>query len=50
MVAARLAAQVDPDYGADLERLLADRPLALEDPAPGLTALSNRVVAYLESA
>ena len=49
-VGARLAAKVDPEYGAHLEQLLADRPLALEEPAPGLTALTNRVVAYLESA
>ncbi len=47
-VAARLAGRADPAYGAELERLLADRPLALAEPAPALTALTNRVVAYLE--
>ncbi len=30
--------------------LLADRPLASEQPSPTLTALTNRLVAYLESA
>ena len=47
-VAARLAGRVDPDCGAELERVLADRPLAVETPAPALTALTNRVIAYLE--
>jgi DICT domain-containing protein len=49
-VAARLAARADPAYGAKLELLLRDRPLAVEEPAPGLTALTNRMVAYLEAA
>jgi DICT domain-containing protein len=49
-VGARLAARVDPDLGERLQALLADRPLALEEPAPALTALTNRVVAYLEAA
>ena len=48
--AARLAGNADPDYGRRLEELLADRPLALEQPAPALTALTNRLVAYLEAA
>jgi len=30
--------------------MLADRPLALEEPTPAVTALTNRVVAYLETA
>jgi DICT domain-containing protein len=47
--AARLAANIDPATGERLEALLADRPLALEQPVPSLTALANRVVAYLES-
>ena len=46
--AAKLAGLQDAAYGEKLERLLADRPLALEEPNPGLTALANRVVAYLE--
>ena len=49
-VAARLAAQIDPDYGEELETLLSDRPLAVESPAPGLTALANRAIAYVEEA
>jgi DICT domain-containing protein len=47
-VAARLVAQIDPPYGAELEALLADRPLAVEAPAPALTSLTNRAIAYLE--
>jgi DICT domain-containing protein len=49
-VAARLAGRADPVFGARLEELLADRPLALEQPAPALAALTNRMVAYLEAA
>jgi DICT domain-containing protein len=49
-VGARLAAKADPEYGARLEQLLADRPMALEEPVPALTALTNRAVAYIESA
>lgn len=47
-VAARLTTQVDPDYGAHLEALLRDRPLAAETPSPALTGLMNRAIAYLE--
>src|SRR6478609_10037274 len=36
--AARLAGNADAEYGRRLEELLADRPLALEQPAPALTA------------
>jgi DICT domain-containing protein len=46
--AARLAGNVDPAYGRRLEELLADRPLAMEQPAPALTALTNRMLAYVE--
>jgi DICT domain-containing protein len=49
-VAAKLAGRADPAFGGRLEELLADRPLALEEPAPALTALTNRMVAYLEDA
>jgi DICT domain-containing protein len=48
-VAARLAGRVDAAYGDQLQELLADRPLAFEEPAPALTALTNRMVAYLEA-
>jgi DICT domain-containing protein len=47
-VAAKLVAQRDAAYGAELEALLADRPLATEEPAPALTALTNRAIGYLE--
>jgi DICT domain-containing protein len=47
-VAAQLAGRADPAYGERLLEMLADRPLALEEPAPALTALTNRMVAYLE--
>jgi DICT domain-containing protein len=49
-VAARLAGRADPAFGEHLHALLEDRPLALEQPAPALTALTNRMVAYLEAA
>jgi len=47
---ARLVARSNAKLGAEMEQLLLDRPLAFEEPAPALTALTNRVVAYLESA
>jgi DICT domain-containing protein len=43
-----LAARECPEVAERIERLLADRPLAAEAPAAGLTALTNRMVAYLE--
>jgi DICT domain-containing protein len=49
-VAAHLVALQDPEFGEELETMLADRPLAMEEPAPALTALTNRVIAYLEGA
>ncbi len=49
-VAARLAGRHDAALGAELESLLAERPLAVESPAPSLTALTNRIVAYVEAA
>jgi DICT domain-containing protein len=49
-VAARLAGRADAPFGERLQELLTDRPLALEEPAPALTALTNRMVAYLEAA
>jgi MerR family transcriptional regulator, light-induced transcriptional regulator len=48
LCAARLVARVAPEQGARLESMLADRPLAVERPAPALTALTNRIVAYLD--
>lgn len=46
-LAARLVGDKDGKLGRRLERLLADRPLALEQPAPALTALTNRIVEYV---
>jgi DICT domain-containing protein len=37
-----------PQLADEIDALLADRPLAIEAPAPGLTALTNRLVSYLE--
>jgi DICT domain-containing protein len=48
-VSAQLAGRADPALGERLQELLADRPLALEEPAPALTALTNRMVAYLDA-
>jgi MerR family transcriptional regulator, light-induced transcriptional regulator len=48
--AARLAGNADAEYGRRLAELLGDRPLALEQPAPALTALTNRLLAYVEAA
>lgn len=49
-VAARLAGRADPELGERLEELLVDRPLASDQPAPTLTALTNRMVSYMEAA
>jgi MerR family transcriptional regulator, light-induced transcriptional regulator len=48
LVGAALARRVAPEVGEEMERLLTDRPLAVESPAPGLTALTNRIVSYLD--
>jgi MerR family transcriptional regulator, light-induced transcriptional regulator len=50
IVGARLVGRSDPAAGARLEELLSDRPLATENPAPALTALTNRMLAYVERA
>lgn len=47
-VAARLAARADAELGEELDALLRDRPMAVEEPAPALTALTNRALAYVE--
>jgi MerR family transcriptional regulator, light-induced transcriptional regulator len=49
-VGAALAARACPSLGARLDGLLVDRPLAVESPATGLTALTNRIVGYLDAA
>jgi MerR family transcriptional regulator, light-induced transcriptional regulator len=48
MVAPSLVRGADPALADHLTRLLTDRPLAFEAPVPGLTALTNRIVGYLE--
>jgi DICT domain-containing protein len=48
--AARLVERKAPEEGERLSLLLADRPLAMQPVAPALTALTNRVVAYVEAA
>jgi DICT domain-containing protein/predicted DNA-binding transcriptional regulator AlpA len=49
-VAAWLASQRDAQLGARLTQLIQSRPLPSEAPAATLTALSNRMVAYLDPA
>ena len=48
LIAAALAGRADPAIGKRLEGHLSDRPLSSEAPAPTLTALSNRMIRYLE--
>lgn len=48
-VAARLAARADDQLGEELEAVLRDRPMAVEEPAPALTALTNRALAYVDA-
>jgi MerR family transcriptional regulator, light-induced transcriptional regulator len=47
-VSATIAAREAPDWAERVLELLAERPLAVETPAPALTALTNRMVAYLD--
>ena len=49
-VAVALAARSDPEWAGPVEAMLTDRPLAYERPAAGLTALTNRIVEYLDEA
>ena len=48
-VAAKLAARSDEELGERLDGLLATRPLAGDAQLPSLTALTNRIVAYVEN-
>ena len=48
-VGASLLRRSDDALGARLEALLADRPLAMEQPAPALTSVTNRIVGYLDA-
>jgi len=47
-VGATIAARHAPEWSERLLSILADRPLAVEAPAPGLTALTNRMIGYLD--
>ena len=47
-VSCSLVRRQDASIASRCEALLADRPLAMEAPAPALTALTNRMVAYME--
>ena len=49
-VGAALARRADDALGERIEGLLAERPLAMEHPAPGLTSVTNRIVGYLDAA
>src|SRR3954469_1159756 len=49
-VGAALAGRADAGLGDRIDALLAERPLALEHPAPCLTAVTNRIVGYLDAA
>src|SRR3954451_1507858 len=48
-VAAALARRADSGLGARIDALLDDRPRAREQPAPALTAVTNRIVGYLDA-
>jgi MerR family transcriptional regulator, light-induced transcriptional regulator len=48
-VAASLARRADAALGDRMDALLAERPLALEQPAPALTSVTNRIVGYLDA-
>ncbi|MDA0174281.1 MerR family transcriptional regulator [Solirubrobacter taibaiensis] len=48
-VGASLAARQAPEWSERLLGLLADRPLAVEVPTPGLTAVTNRMLGFLDA-
>ena len=48
-VGGALARRADRALGERMDALLAERPLALELPAPALTAVTNRIVGYLDA-
>ena len=49
-IGASLARRADEALGDRVEGLLAERPLAMEHPSPGLTSVTNRIVGYLDAA
>ena len=48
LIGAALARRADEALGDHVEGLLAERALAVEHPAPGLTSVVNRIVGYLD--
>ena len=48
-VGAGLARRADDALGDRVDALLMDRPLAVEQPAPSLTSVTNRIVGYLDA-
>jgi DICT domain-containing protein len=48
LVCCALVRRTEPALGEEIEQVLAERSLAVESPAPALTALTNRIVGYLE--
>lgn len=48
-IGAALAARSAPAWSERLLAILSDRPLAVDSPAPGLTALTNRMIGYLDA-
>src|SRR5829696_4947474 len=48
-VGAGLARRADDALGDRVDALLADRPLAIEQPAVSLTSVTNRIVGYLDA-
>ena len=48
LVGAVLAGRSAPEVGERLDAMLRERPLAVDSPATGLTALTNRMIGYLE--
>jgi DICT domain-containing protein len=47
--ATRVVRETDPETADHVEQLLADRPLAFERPLPALTALTNRMLCYVDA-
>jgi DICT domain-containing protein len=48
-IGASLARRADDALGDRMEGLLAERPLAMEQPVPSLTSVTNRIVGYLDA-
>jgi DICT domain-containing protein len=48
VVGGMLAGRAAPALGGRIDGMLRERPLAIDTPAAGLTALTNRMIGYLE--